>query len=93
MTSACETYRIEVHGYVHGVGFRYALRKRAKEFGIFGSVRNTNNGKVEIYLLATAAELEHILHWCARGPRGARVDAVSVEKVSMRRFDDFSIIQ
>lgn len=87
------TYHIFIFGHVHGVGFRYMIEKYAKELGICGSVRNTDNQAVEIYLSANSSQLQSVLAWCSRGPRGARVDAVTVAKVSSRTFDDFSIIQ
>ncbi|MEY2563925.1 MAG: acylphosphatase [Verrucomicrobiota bacterium] len=43
-------------GNVQGVGFRYSVRQIAKGFDITGSVRNLNDGRVE--LLATGEENE-----------------------------------
>ena len=43
-------------GNVQGVGFRYSVRQIAKGFDVTGSVRNLQNGHVE--LLATGDEDE-----------------------------------
>ena len=43
-------------GNVQGVGFRYSVRQIAKGFDLIGSVRNLQDGRVE--LLATGDENE-----------------------------------
>jgi acylphosphatase len=63
---------------VQGVWFRASARDRALELGIDGWARNLADGRVEIEAEGTAAAIEAFLGWCARGPDGARVDAVGV---------------
>ncbi len=83
--------KIVVRGKVQGVGFRNATRRKAMELGIRGSVRNLDDGSVEI--LASATEKEFIIfeHWCRVGPSHARVDRLEISELDQTGFTDFSI--
>ena len=48
--------KIVVRGKVQGVGFRNATWRKAMELGIRGSVRNLDDGSVEILASATDKE-------------------------------------
>ena len=50
--------KIVVRGKVQGVGFREATWRKAIELGIRGSVRNLDDGSVEILALATDKEFK-----------------------------------
>ena len=50
--------KIVVRGKVQGVGFRNATWRKAMEFGIRGSVRNLDDGSVEILASATEKEFK-----------------------------------
>ncbi len=45
-------------GHVQGVGFRYATQQIAKEFEVSGYVRNLPDGRVELELEGSRAEVE-----------------------------------
>jgi acylphosphatase len=65
-----------VSGLVHGVGFRYNTRRKARLAEITGFVRNQSNGTVEIEAQGTAEALERFIHWTHHGPPDAKVDSV-----------------
>ena len=69
-----------VHGRVQGVGFRVATKRRATAHGVAGWVRNLPDGSVEAVFEGEAAEVERLLEWCARGPRGALVARLDVHE-------------
>lgn len=48
-------------GRVQGVGFRYAVRMAATGFEVTGTVRNLDDGRVELIAEAEKAELEAFL--------------------------------
>jgi acylphosphatase len=54
--SVIASTQVFYEGNVQGVGFRYSVRQIAKGFDITGSVRNLNDGRVE--LLTTGEEDE-----------------------------------
>jgi len=71
--------RAVVHGEVQGVGFRYWARRRARELGITGYVRNRWDGTVEVVAEGPEASLQHFLNQLKRGPRSAWVQRVTAE--------------
>lgn len=48
-------------GRVQGVGFRYTVRRIAKGFEVVGSVKNLDDGRVELQAGGEAAEVEAFL--------------------------------
>ncbi len=89
------TYKVKIFGRVQGVGFRWFLRKKAKEFGIKGYAENLSDGTVEVFAQADNNEnnsLNGFLEACKKGPFLARVDKVIIEKVEDNiMFGEFQI--
>ena len=73
--------RVVVHGSVQGVGFRYSARAEAERLGISGWIRNRADGAVEAEIHGDTDQLQRMLDWLARGPRGAAVAAVEVSEL------------
>lgn len=53
--------RIIVHGRIQGVGYRYTTCKLANELKLYGKVRNSSEGTVEIQVQGTRADLDHFI--------------------------------
>jgi acylphosphatase len=70
-----------VSGLVQGVFFRVATQQQARRLGLTGWVRNLPDGRVEAQFQGAPDAVEAMLAWCARGPRGARVDEVEASDV------------
>jgi acylphosphatase len=70
--------KIVVAGRVQGVYFRYFTENKAKELAILGSVRNLDDGRVEIIAQADHGTLDDFIRWCHKGPITARVDNVEI---------------
>ena len=83
--------QIVVRGKVQGVGFRNATLRKAMELGIRGSVRNLDDGSVEIPASATDKEFKVFDNWCSEGPSHARVDRLEISELDQTGFTDFSI--
>lgn len=77
MAAVCR--RVVVRGVLQGVGFRYAVRERARSRGVAGRVRNLASGEVEATFEGEAAAVDALVDFCRRGPRGAEVTGVDVE--------------
>ncbi|MEI6707479.1 MAG: acylphosphatase [Methylococcales bacterium] len=73
--------KIIVAGRVQGVYFRYFTQNKAKELAILGSVKNLEDGRVEIIAQADHATLEDFIRWCHKGPITARVDSVEISEL------------
>jgi acylphosphatase len=70
--------RVVVHGFVQGVGFRFAVERVARSRGVTGWVRNRADGTVEAVFEGETAAVEAVVDFCRRGPRGAEVDRVDL---------------
>ncbi|MEO6959399.1 MAG: acylphosphatase [Burkholderiaceae bacterium] len=85
-----ETITVRITGRVQGVGFRAAAVRQAHLVGVTGWVRNARDTSVEVLLQGTRDQIDLMLSWLHRGPRAARVDAISSEReFTDRHFDRF----
>jgi acylphosphatase len=71
--------RFRIHGIVQGVGFRYFVRRVARDLRLAGYVRNLSDGSVETVARGEAGQLQVLEAALRRGPAASRVDSVSVE--------------
>jgi len=88
-----KTLRAVVRGMVQAVGYRQFVLIRARSLGLFGYVRNGDDGRsVEVVAEGPAAALEELLEHLRRGPFLARVDNVEVSwSEEAGRYDSFSV--
>ena len=71
-----------VKGKVQGVGFReYTYQAARKIRGLYGWVRNLDNGDVEILVQGPQAKVHDFVKWCHKGPERARIDMVDEKQV------------
>ena len=70
-----------VSGHVQGVWFRDSCRNEAKRLGVSGSVRNREDGSVEIVAEGPEHAVAALVSWARTGPPRADVVEVSVEYV------------
>ena len=78
-----EGVRLRVEGRVQGVGFRWFVREVARRQGLAGTVRNLDDGSVEVVASGTADGLLALERAAHEGPPGARVARVHVERCSL----------
>jgi acylphosphatase len=83
--------RVVVHGYVQGVGFRYAVERSARTRGVAGWVRNHADGTVEAVLEGEREAVERLVELCREGPRGAVVDRVEVTEEAPEGLTGFRV--
>ena len=65
-----------VEGRVQGVGFRWFVHREAAELQLHGSVRNTEEGAVEVVASGTEEQLTELRAALGKGSRGSRVDRI-----------------
>lgn len=65
-----------VRGVVQGVGFRYFVMREAMKLGLRGTVRNTNEGAVEVVAAGSPCALEQLEQCLRVGPELAEVCGV-----------------
>lgn len=86
-----ERRHIVIYGFVQGVGFRFALERAALSHGVSGWVRNRPDGAVEAVLEGRPEDVEALVGFCRRGPRGAEVERVEVEAESPEGLAGFRV--
>jgi acylphosphatase len=77
-----ERRHVTVYGFVQGVGFRFAVERAARTRGVAGWVRNRPDGTVAAVFEGDPDDVEALVDFCRRGPRGSDVDRVDVSAES-----------
>jgi len=83
--------RANVRGAVQGVGFRDAVLRLARRLGVFGWVRNGEDGELLVHAEGPEPAVEELIAYLDRGPRGARVAEVTTEPVKVEGHEQFAI--
>jgi DNA ligase D-like protein (predicted 3'-phosphoesterase) len=90
-TAVTRAIRVEIRGSVQGVGFREATRRRARELGVFGWVRNAEAGIVRVHAEGAPEAVEELRAYLAAGPLGAEVSDLEVDDVRIEGHEQFAI--
>jgi acylphosphatase len=77
--------RFYVSGRVQGVGFRFFAEREAVSLGLGGYVRNLYDGRVEVYAIGSAQQLDALGQALRRGPRMAGVSGVEELDAEIQR--------
>ena len=77
--------RFYVSGRVQGVGFRFFAERTAATLGVSGYVKNLFDGRVEVYAVGSAEQMEAMKSALQRGPRMAGVDRVVEQDADILR--------
>jgi acylphosphatase len=71
-------FLITVVGAVQGVGFRAFVRRKARDIGLEGWVRNRRDNSVEILAIGATDAIDRLIEACNEGPPLAKVQQVSL---------------
>ena len=83
-----------VEGRVQGVGYRDYVSRYADAQGLFGWIRNRNDGSVEVVIQGTPDELKASIEMLNEGSTLARVDSLAVDWRSPEIiFDEFKVLR
>lgn len=83
-----------VRGRVQGIGFRQSARSVARSLGLYGWVRNTPQGTVEVWAQGPEDSVHRMIDWLWLGPPGAAVFGVESDVVAADALlQDFLIRQ
>jgi len=81
-----------ISGIVQGVFFRHYTKKQAEKCGVYGSVRNLYDGRVEAVFEGEKENVDEVIEFCRRGPPGAEVTSVQVDfRTWTGEFQEFFI--
>lgn len=82
--------KARIYGRVQGVWFRGWTEQEANKLGLFGWVRNREDGTVEALFFGPETDVDRMLQHCKEGPNSAIVDQVEIEPakgIAPRRFE------
>ena len=82
---------VVVNGRVQGVFFRDTVRRRAREEGVAGWIRNRSDGSVEAVFEGDADAVDEMVRFTHEGPRGAAVERVEVFEEEPEGLSGFRI--
>ena len=88
-----KTVTLRIHGLVQGVFFRKHTRDKAIELGLCGTVRNCEDGSVEVWVEGSEQALSDFVKWCHHGPPRAMVLKVDIHETTLKNFQDFVILR
>ncbi len=84
---------IIIHGLVQGVFFRYNAKKIALSLGLTGSVKNNEDGTVEIIAQGPDDKIKELVEFCKKGPESAKVSKIDVKLENPKNdFNSFEVI-
>ena len=86
-----ERRHVVIYGFVQGVGFRFSVERAARTRRVSGWVRNRPDGAVEAVFEGEREDVEALVDFCRRGPRGAEIERVDVEDESAEGLTDFRV--
>ncbi len=83
---------ILARGVVQGVGFRFFVDRKAREYGLCGWVRNLPSGEVEMEVEGERGLVEDFIDEIKVGPRMARISGIVVRwNKDLKDHKDFRI--
>jgi acylphosphatase len=86
--------RIIVLGFVQGVGFRQAVKRKARSLGLTGWVKNLSDNRVEALFSGPKEQIEEAILFCKKGPFLAEVKSVDVNwEEAQGEFSNFEVIK
>ena len=86
--------RYFVEGDVQGVGFRFFAERVARQLSLSGYVKNLRDGRVEVYAIGPAEQLEELKRRLEVGPRAACVRRVEEQEATVvERYRDGFVVE
>ncbi len=80
-------------GRVQGVGFRFAAKQLAKGFDVVGTVRNLDDGEVELRIMGEAEELDDFIAEIHNSPLGHHIlEQRQFDIAPLENVDGFQIV-
>ena len=90
-TGSTARARVRANGRVQGVGYRFSVERQARSLGLSGWVRNEPDGTVTGLFEGPREQVESLVEWCRRGPRGAEVTGLEVSWEEPEGLRGFSV--
>ena len=76
---------------MQGVFFRDSVQRLAQQRNVAGWVSNRPDGTVEAVFEGDPDDIERLVAFCRKGPRGAQVDSVDVTEENPEGLAGFTV--
>lgn len=86
-----KTYHFIVVGRVQGVGYRFFTHTEAKKYNLKGSVKNLDNGSVEIFVQGKDENINFFKKKLSLGTSFSKVDKIIESLEDMEEFEIFQM--
>lgn len=80
-----------VRGRVQGVGYRDFAQRTAAALGVTGYVRNLDDGRVEVYAIASPDKLSDLAAALRKGPTFSDVRGVEEQEAALKHYSYFQV--
>lgn len=86
------TYHFIVKGKVQGVGYRITTYLNATKLNLLGSVKNLENGDVEIFVQGDILYINDFKEYLKKGSSFSKVTSIEENTLELLPFHSFKII-
>mgnify|MGYP001612854397 FL=1 len=88
-----QTFQILIKGNVQSIFYRIFTKLNAKKLNVTGTVKNLNNGDVEILANCNKETLNQFIKLLKLGPLGSDVTGINFKEIPAEKiYKDFNII-
>jgi len=84
--------KLIIKGIVQDVFFRTFVKEEADKLGLYGFVRNLENGNVEVCVEGDIDNVDRLIEICKKGSKHAVIKDVKVDEIKFQDFKDFKIL-
>lgn len=88
-----KSVKLFIHGTVQGIFFRKFLKEQADKLGIFGFVRNLEDGRVETLLEGDSKLVNDMIEICRQGPKHGQIKRLDIVDEKFQGFNEFKILK
>ena len=84
--------RIKVGGSIQPVFFNRFIKENADKLGVRGFVRNSGDGKAEVFLEGNSDAVLEMIPICKKGPQHALIRNIEEKEEKYQGFTEFKIM-
>ena len=81
-----------IQGAIQPVFFNRFVKENADKLGVRGFVRNTGDGRVEVFIEGNMNEVNSMIEVCKKGPQHALIRNTEAREERFQGFRDFRVM-
>ncbi|MEK6792511.1 MAG: acylphosphatase [Nanoarchaeota archaeon] len=87
-----KSVRVIIQGAIQPVFFNRFVKENADKLGVRGFVRNTGDGRVEVFIEGNMNEVNSMIEVCKKGPQHALIRNTEEREERFQGFRDFRVM-